>query len=155
MQREKLKEFQNGLISKDVTEGVNNGEANQKKETTRSSSSSTTTQRVSSFSTTIIKSASVKSTIPTTEHATNNQKHTTVTSQKPCTTPTLPQQTLTAEQGWFFPLEMRQDVKQYRLQQSHKVNDETKCSFIVIFIVMSGVGLLLLLLLWCLVILHC
>ena len=165
-QKDKLSENQVGILPKDVIENEINGEAGRKeKKTTIGSSSSTTvpttiTLRLSSLQpTTPFKTAftnhqhsktNIVKTRPTKQHTSTNAA---IKNTSPITT--LPPEIFTTTRGWVFPKQLHEEAKQRRLKLINMEEEGMKCSFILIFIVLSAVGLLLLLLLWCLVILHC
>ena len=137
-QKDKLSENQVGILPKDVTENKNNGEAGQKeKKTTLGTSSSTT---VTTSITSLQPTTPSKTAFTNHQHSTTNIVKTRPTKQHKSTNAaiknTSPITTLQTELFTFS-------------------EEGMECSFILIFIVLSAVGLLLLLLLWCLVILHC
>ena len=55
--------------------------------------------------------------------------------------------------GWLFPGRLEEDLaeKIFKLEK----DTDTKCAFLVLYVILSFVGLFLILLLWCLVILLC
>ena len=61
----------------------------------------------------------------------------------------------TTTRGWIFPKQLQKEELKSSANKIHNEEENLECVFVLIFIVMSGAGLFLLLLLWCMVILWC
>ena len=152
LQMDKIHQNKNKDIYKDFSENTDdNDEENEREKTTQSQFMRTS---ISTKSSTFMSSI-----VPFTQ--TLNPSHTTTTtttkgtSQTSSTNQQVDEFTLTTR-GWIFPNQLRKDAAGSSLIKNIVTEeDNLKCSFLVVFIVLSAIGLLLLLLLWCLVILHC
>ena len=149
-----------GMKQKKMAENIN-----EKKDTTNNEKAETTAAFVSSAGTltshpaTSVRTSSLQS---STSDITTT-KHKTTTKSIPETSPakilqsqsTLPQEILTTTRGWIFPSRLRKGNLKNEAQLIYQEADYFECVFVFIFIVLSAVGVLILLLLWCLVILYC
>ena len=156
LQMDKIHQNKNKDIYKDFSENTDdNDEENEREKTTQSQFMRTS---ISTKSSTFMSSI-----VPFTQ--TLNPSHTTTTTTTTTTTKGTSQTSLTNQQvdeftlttrGWIFPNQLRKDAAGSSLIKNIVTEeDNLKCSFLVVFIVLSAIGLLLLLFLWCLVILHC
>ena len=155
--------FHNQLEMKQKNTAENNKE---KKNTTKYEKVAATeafifsARTISSQSTTSVRTSSSQS-ATSDRTTTKHQRPTTIPipGTSPLTVPkppsTLPSETFLTTRGWIFPNQLRKDDLKNEVKLIDQSVDNAECGLVFIGIVLSAVGLLLLLLLWCLVILYC